>query len=284
MDDFHKNAFIKQLGGKISPKYRLIKNATCPQKLYKYRPLNDYTIDLFKNSSIYHANVDSFNDPNDGINNYLIEHTDDNIESLCRKLSKNKGQAFQDEIEFFQSNPDKFQELIQMMLNDDMKKYGISCFTKKHDNFLMWSHYAENHSGICIEFDFSSEVLDNKKSGDSVELKDYHFFYMRKVRYSKGVPKIKYEEISNEKFTPIYCKSSNWKYEEEYRSIRPKVGTYPFNKSYLKAVYFGTKTNIQKIQELLDLLKKLAYNETKFFKMKRQIGSYDLITEPIAMQ
>lgn len=32
---------------------------------------------------------------------------------------------------------------------------GVSCFSEKPDDMLMWSHYAEKHTGICVEYDFS---------------------------------------------------------------------------------------------------------------------------------
>lgn len=33
--------------------------------------------------------------------------------------------------------------------------YGINCFCESYDNALMWSHYANKHSGICIEYDLN---------------------------------------------------------------------------------------------------------------------------------
>lgn len=36
---------------------------------------------------------------------------------------------------------------------------GIGAFTIKCDNILMWSHYADNHKGICLEFDFNKDPL-----------------------------------------------------------------------------------------------------------------------------
>ncbi len=33
--------------------------------------------------------------------------------------------------------------------------FGVSCFTENPDNILMWSHYSNKHTGICVEYDFS---------------------------------------------------------------------------------------------------------------------------------
>jgi hypothetical protein len=30
---------------------------------------------------------------------------------------------------------------------------GIYCVSTNYDDVLMWSHYADSHKGICLEFD-----------------------------------------------------------------------------------------------------------------------------------
>lgn len=39
------------------------------------------------------------------------------------------------------------------------KEFGICCFSETNNNIHMWSHYADSHKGICIEYD-SSEFND----------------------------------------------------------------------------------------------------------------------------
>ena len=53
----------------------------------------------------------------------------------------------------------------------------ISCFSEIWDSILMWSYYANNHSGICIEFDMSK--LDKND-----ELTSQIYRGMSKVQYS----------------------------------------------------------------------------------------------------
>lgn len=35
----------------------------------------------------------------------------------------------------------------------------VTCFSETNDNFLMWSHYASKHSGVCLEFSLINEGL-----------------------------------------------------------------------------------------------------------------------------
>ena len=35
------------------------------------------------------------------------------------------------------------------------KQVGIECFTQSPTDILMWSYYADKHTGVCVEYDFS---------------------------------------------------------------------------------------------------------------------------------
>lgn len=32
-------------------------------------------------------------------------------------------------------------------------RMGISCLSESDDSLLMWAHYANNHCGICVEYE-----------------------------------------------------------------------------------------------------------------------------------
>jgi hypothetical protein len=89
----------------------------------------------------------------------------------------------------------------------------IYCLTPKPDSTLMWSHYAENHRGICLEFGVADNML---------------FRLAGKVEYREKYPRWVPCDIND---TPgrvmelILTKSSDWYYEEEYRLI--SVGAPP---------------------------------------------------------
>ena len=43
---------------------------------------------------------------------------------------------------------------------DDMgKDHGLLCFSSTPTNPVQWSHYAENHTGLCLGFDVPDEAL-----------------------------------------------------------------------------------------------------------------------------
>ncbi len=51
------------------------------------------------------------------------------------------------------SDPDHHLECYQNVSAGVRASLGVICFSERSDSLLMWSHYADNHNGICIEFD-----------------------------------------------------------------------------------------------------------------------------------
>lgn len=85
------------------------------------------------------------------------------------------------------------------------KSKGLICFSKLWSNPLMWGHYAEKHTGICLGFDVPDELL-------------------APVIYAKRLLKIEVDPKTGEpKPTEkvvnklLRTKFFDWKYEDEMR-------------------------------------------------------------------
>ena len=94
---------------------------------------------------------------------------------------------------------------------DVEKKTRIICFSQRNDGILMWAHYADRHKGFVVGF--KAEVLRRCYL--------YSGFY--KVSYGIERPVIPhpYVGISNENqlIAAVTQKSTEWKYEEEWRLL-----------------------------------------------------------------
>ncbi len=77
-------------------------------------------------------------------------------------------------------------------------EYGMVCFSFKWSNPVLWSHYAEKHTGICLGFDVPDE-------------------YARPVMYVDK--RLLFPTESNETIAQewIFTKFSGWCYEDECR-------------------------------------------------------------------
>jgi hypothetical protein len=112
--------------------------------------------------------------------------------------------------------------------------FGIACFSGLIDNQLMWSHYADNHRGICLMY-----MPSRDPSG---LLSAFH-----EVHYSNEYPKIRLVDLP--KIGPsvveslLLTKSKEWQYEFEYRIIKPYGARKSFNyhPNALAAVILGAR-------------------------------------------
>lgn len=85
----------------------------------------------------------------------------------------------------------------------------------------MWSHYADGHKGVCLEFEFENnknffEVMYNKKR-KKLDLKEllYKKFYM--LNQNEQIPD---EALIKLLSFPFIVKYKDWNYEEEVRCIK----------------------------------------------------------------
>src|SRR5262249_17850696 len=104
---------------------------------------------------------------------------------------------------------DILQQLIEAMTNGHTLKamhlWRMYCLTPHPDSLLMWAHYGEKHEGICLEFDATRE-----------------FGLAYRVAYSDNLiaitPDLLRENVALAE-AMVLTKSSEWKYEDEYRML-----------------------------------------------------------------
>lgn len=48
----------------------------------------------------------------------------------------------------------------------------VVCLSEVYDSMLMWSHYAQNHTGFCIEYDFKESDMLCKQLYPVIYTKD----------------------------------------------------------------------------------------------------------------
>lgn len=183
-----------------------------------------------------------------------------------------------------------FQSKFDVAVNSAKESALISCFSKRNNSILMWSHYANSHKGVCIEYD----------RPDSIDFKDVEYKNERPyIHMYKAVShaialdilekKESEDEITSylkETLDPFFVKSSDWKYEEEVRCLYSKNKPndkiefdgrrYILNIGYPTAIYIGCKT----AGEELDHLLWLANNRgIPVFFMKESEDTFDVVVD-----
>ena len=111
------------------------------------------------------------------------------------------------------------------------KMFLTTCLSETPSSILMWSHYAKNHTGFCIEYDFNNLPTEKR----------YIREHLEKVNYSDQLPSLQLAsliQVMRKKLDPafqkdpkiteattetcveaILTKNSVWNYEKEWRLI-----------------------------------------------------------------
>jgi len=182
-------------------------------KLYKYMP---YRKEFFEDPLLRLTPSSGFNDPFD---------SKPSGEAMAKKLAF---LACEDGEECREPTPDLIDKMGPEKDNivQELENLGILCLTEDLHNLLMWSHYADEHRGIVVEFDCSGQWLDCTTPEENISDWVVNEFNPVPVRYSGRRPGDDLDdefiyEYGNAKFikSTALVKSNDWIYEKEHRTI-----------------------------------------------------------------
>lgn len=173
----------------------------------------------------------------------------------------------------------KLNTLFSQFLNNS----SVACFSENSTNFLMWSHYASGHTGICLEFEVNNDQKANNSDIYNFPIISNRPYEGKILEYSEKIKKVKYSAsaLTTLKFydyLPIFYnqgdvdlmnlsksywhqyangvenifleKLSPWSDENEWRIVHvsfqktlPEERILKFNSKALTGIYFGSKTS-----------------------------------------
>ena len=155
-----------------------------PKRLYKYRSFNARTLRLLSEAEVYYADPSSFNDPLDSRPTIQIDVESKHLEKLLLQMlpvdKKNKYQRLIDSHRYMSrehgsyndgsSGENCYKRLLASDVKDILYKEfcdrGVLSLSEKWDCPLMWSHYADEHRGLCIEYDMTENECKNLQPVD----------------------------------------------------------------------------------------------------------------------
>lgn len=159
-----------------------------PELLYKYRSLSkiERILEIIIDRKLYGALYTEMNDPMEG---------------------------------YFQYSPDVDRNLVRNIMDSKNKRY-ICSLSRKSNIGLMWTHYADENKGCCIEVEVTSK------------------WERLEVVYSNKIPTL---NASTTLEDILKVKAQVWHYEEEIRYLS---GENPSNRMLairIKRIIFGYK-------------------------------------------
>lgn len=157
----------------------------------------------------------------------------------------------------------------------------VVCLSEAYNSMLMWSHYAQNHTGYCIEYDF--------------EENDMFYKHLYPIMYTKDRYVVSKTDMINENTEWIYrttCRKADvWSYEKEWRivtanfnKVMPQKLKHPNGKYVLdlknniKSFYLGAKISEDFKDEIIQFGEK---NYLDIFQMILSPNTYELNAEKV---
>lgn len=290
-----------------------VKQKHIPQKLFKYREVNEFSIQNLQSSTLYCTYPSTFNDPYDSTlifdPNFGKNHTSGLIDQLVSsgqfvpddfKLINNANDPLKAILliyyEKFPSHHCPTPEMVEKIadalhavkedgnlkiiksFNDHIQNiYKVCSLSERIDSILMWGHYGNQHKGFAMEYNFSS-----------LRLEELMGRFLWPVIYSEKLYDASNLLIDLGKSAPFnnmiaiiasLHKAKDWDYEKEWRIIVPDGPSFP-PKNYsapLKAIYLGSKISDSDASKLIDIAKN---KNLQIFKMQLSQREFKMLPVP----
>lgn len=192
----------------------------------------------------YLPSPSQFNDPFDCVPTIGIPSTPEEFatgrDEFIRRIQKAKpGLTFEDIASYLDrlvgtGGIPALVEFARMAFDQGGDAMGVFCLCECAHNVLMWSHYANNHQGLALRFNFAGRERSNLLPLWKVKYQDER---PRVMRFFNGAK----EGMA---FMEALCtKADFWRYEQEWRFLEPNgAGTIrEFDPVVIDGVILGAK-------------------------------------------
>lgn len=229
--------------------------------VYKYCDVDKWTIENLENNQLYFGEVRNFNDPYELEFDFKVS-----AEIYSDFLKLMYGDRYNEIVDSGKNKKEILDYTRYHLITESLKQARITCFSSVYDSIIMWGHYSNKNSGICIGY----------------RTEDIIFNVLDKVKYSKQLPILNFNSVDDlkklsidKKFVSVLTtKYNGWKYENEYRLLDVSgEGKYKLIPGSIKEVYFGLFCNKEKE---ISIRKKLENQNVEYFRAKINTETYKL--------
>lgn len=220
-------------------------------KLYKY---SKYQKQIFSEFLFRFSTIRQLNDPFESSINYV------DFEQVVRKSP-------------FEGMDDLLKQVREGGHDTSQCVFSLS---RVKDNLPMWSHYANNHKGIVVEFNGDHSFFNQEFDiGGERQISK-----VKPIFYNKN--KFKIFDMM-ERMSPTFYKSTDWIYEQEYRFVLTKtlahtivrrqgeedIFLFKIPPKAVTKIIFGANIDEMIVEEARKLLSLTNPSETKHIVIER---------------
>ena len=217
----------------------------------------------------------SFNDPFDMSGRFVLHGTVAERKAKFKDMSsqfhkKPSWKEYDRALHQFLHTPDHVHEAkCQASMEQIRATAGVCCFAGKPETTLMWSHYADYHKGVCLQYE---------------RVQDFPTFcHAMPVKYRKEFPTVNWiVDFKKGIESLLFSKDPCWEYEHESRILAHNhAGHYlPFRPEALRSVILGCnadKTGFDAIQNLLEERKTAGHPPLRLYRASKHKSEYKLV-------
>lgn len=275
-----------------------------PKRLYKYRSFSNWTLSMLVDDSIHYADPRTFNDPldakpnlapdldNTGLEEVLIKLIQGRVREEMKSAAKAisyKGQKAIDHISrqslkaaeqrianirYYSTDPgikssDPAKWLLSAEIEGEllrMYRRGLVSLAQRATCPLMWSHYGDQHRGICLGY----SVPDT-----GVNVQKIRYGGSRTVMASDVAAMLRGDSIATQKVDEavLLRKARSWAYEREWRLIGEQGAQQ--SPLELEEVIFGMRCDPAVVYTVIQALAPRT-RKVRFHEIREQRGKFVL--------
>lgn len=218
--------------------------------VFKFRAINKRLMASLINGELYFSQPSCLNDPFDcrvdllkALDNAILQSSSSNQETL-KKL--------RDMQEFFEK------------VQADTANVGVCSFSLQLNNPLMWSHYADEHRGVCLMYCFPETYFyDTQDRILGIDRVEYGTSPLTDWFVGRAPSLGSFTDFGVDLLTKILTiKAKPWEYEQEVRILRRTPGPELLAKNYLRQICFGLETPRAEVDLIKKILKQGQYDLT----------------------
>ncbi|MFJ5159273.1 DUF2971 domain-containing protein [Pantoea sp. NPDC088449] len=228
-----------------------------PEYIYKYQALNINNLSALNSSNLWFSDFASLNDPFEA-----------SYEVAAKLIFSKDAHNY------------RFDDVIKKSIS----KSAVCSFSKvsplDKGNFkttsLMWSHYANQFSGICIEF-------NTQKLLSSLRTRENQLVFSDSVTYEDRIHEFN-DFIQIFDVDVMFKKHSSWEYEDEFRivligdinnegdSIQSK-GLHSYDPTSISRIFIGGRMDIHQ-RHLLEVIQGNINSDIELVSLSIRNNSY----------
>ena len=231
-----------------------------PKYLYKYHQMNLHLMEMLTNAKFYMSKRSDLNDPLDSTFAISLESY---LKLYYEKYPSLKSNKEHVELvsSIFKSEIERGESSWINTIDELYSKLRVSCFTEDGNNPLMWSHYAQNHTGVCLKFELSKDP-NLEKAINPVSYIDEFIDINGAEDFRKC----------------LLSKVKTWSVEKEWRIISEKE-RFPFKQEALIQIIFGLKVPDSTLTWFTQFRENVYYMHAPIYRLKVRKNKLILIDE-----